>query len=47
MTHFRGIKQYQKNIGIECFPKGPWLFRGFVGDEILPSYNKQSYKDPY
>ena len=30
--------------------KGPWLFRGFVGDEILPSYVGiiiNHYKDPY
>ena len=30
--------------------KGPWLFRGFVGDEILPSYIGiliNHYKDPY
>ena len=29
--------------------KGRWLFRGFVGDEILPSYVgiiRNHYKDP-
>ena len=38
----------------EQFKKGPWLFKEFVGDEILPSYMRiyEDYvinhcKDPY
>ena len=30
--------------------KGPWLFVGYLGDEILPSYIRiiiNPYKDPY